>query len=126
MEVPAVAAKSRSVPLADDDGLVAAELVSHDHGGPTRSLARTLLQQMMRRLLVVDDYERHAKDGHGADAAVEIFVLQPMLVFEHAIGGEVSDVPQDRKRSGTWGQSAVAPSARLSEYDAAGQSNDAP
>lgn len=71
--------------LAEDYGAIPAQRVRHDHRWPARGLARGLLQEVVRELLVVDDDESRAQHADGADAAVEVLVLEPVLIFGHAI-----------------------------------------
>ena len=120
----AVAAKHGTVALAKENGVVAAQLIRHDHRGPTRSLVRSLLQQLVCRFLIVDNDKCHPHYRHGADAAVKVLVLEPMLVLGRAIGGDVFNVSQYRKRFGAGGQFALALSVRLLIYKIADQNND--
>lgn len=87
VQVFPAAAKGGIIVLADDDGLVAAQLACHDHRGPSRSLAGCLLQQFVGHLLVVDGDECHAHHRDGADGSVEVLVLEPMQILARAGGG---------------------------------------
>lgn len=106
MQEAATAAEGHIVGLANDDRLITAQLICHDHGRSSRRLAGDLLQQLMRCLFVVDHDERHTQNRHGANAPIAVLMLEPMLMFRGAIWGEVFDVSDDRIRLGARGQFA--------------------
>lgn len=58
------------------------------------SIAHGLPEQIVRRLLVVEDDQSHLQDAHGVDAAICVLVFEPVLILRHTMGGKSLTFPR--------------------------------
>ena len=58
------------------------------------SIAHGLPEQIVRRLLVVEDDQSHPQDAHGADAAIYVLMFELALILGHTMGGKLLMFPR--------------------------------
>jgi hypothetical protein len=89
------------VRLEAEDLVISAHFIPKDELWSSRSLRRCFLQDCVCSITVVEYNEGLAEDGNMADGTVQVFELDPVLVFWDCSIWHVSDVAEDGEGLGT-------------------------